>query len=856
MPPVKKSVIDTAERQLTQPLVSDHKRELDVVDFDDTDVRLGILALSSSVELQSLAYDRSFQRRMHLLYNLENYIDNYEDGLNASMLRKGQQDVFHDIYDFVRTRQDTDQTADTLRGYIKLPTGVGKTAIFSTLVDVLNKPLPNGDRRLKSLVLVPKLDLVEQTVGINGMRGFAQFGQDTTTSRYTAYEKDLTGDAVVMTYPSLVRAYKAGRLNKDMFDIIICDEAHRALGEETAKAFESIAGNSLVIGLTATPEYKTRHVSDLLPKEIHSLELREAIETGLLASVQCFAVTSDAKIKTIKSGEFNDAELEGLINDEWRNQQAVQFVKQFVEQGKQGIVSCVPGQDKKHANDMAALIEKELILDSKSGELRRIRALAITGETTERTDLYQQFEKRQYDVFTYVDVLTEGWDSEAASFLVNLRPTTSPVNAAQRLGRVLRRKKSHKVATIIEFIDDTSKPLHTFFHVIGETVITQGKLFGKTADSTQSSNSQNELDSAESDDPLEIRSLSEDIRRKLSEIDHVELASLLVGNLDVAEAPNGSVSVVSFAKSHGFSTAKFGDRLNKVGIEPFVAKLFGKAALCMTVEMQDEAVERIVNLRVEKATDDIKSIAAISRKIGMAQDIMLRLLEEADIPTVKARFGPKTALGLTEDSQRLFFDLPYFKIEEAKPGEESSTSLSNKIGISEATISKYIERATIPLVRRRIRGRIHDFILAEDVEIIEVEMMKRLARPSKEIISVVSLGEELGLTPPTIHKVVQRLGISTATYKFGKAGVGAGVTEEDKQVIIKAVEYSRDETHISVHDFAMELHVTRPTLLKMLSEMDLEPLKLLVGTGFVIPRDMREKIKSAIADGTISKRFK
>ncbi len=845
MPPIRKQEILSAENALGMPLVSEYKTQgIEALDFDENDIRLGVIAVADTIISPEVYEDRDLRTRLHLLYNLENYIDNHESGLITSQLRKGQQDVLHDVYDFIRTPPRSEDGVTVHRGFIKLPTGVGKTAIFSSLVDILNKPLSDSTAPLKSLVLVPKLDLVEQTVGTNGKRGFAQFGQGTSVSKYTAYEKDLTGDAVVMTYQSLARAWKSGVLTQGMFDLVICDEAHRALGEETAKAFEAIVGNGVTIGLTATPEYKTKHVSSLFPEEIHNLGLREAIETGLLSAVQCFAITSDAKIETIKSGDFTDTELSGLVENEWRNQRAVQFAKTFVEEGRQGLISCVPGGGTKHAQELAEQLKKEFIIDPKSGDLRRIKAMAMSGSVKDRQEIYSEFEAGEIDVFTYVDVLTEGWDSEVASFLINLRPTTSPVNATQRLGRVLRKSDKNKLATVIEFIDQTDKPLHTFFHILGEHEIKQGEIYGQPRSETRDSG-------ASSSDPEFMRveyDLSDELRELIAKIDHIQLASLIIERSTVDDAPEGSVSAVSFARQHEFSTSKFPYLLKKAGIEPILAKLGNKETLCLTPEMQELALQIVVGARPETAKDGVKSIAVISRELRMNQFIVERLIEEAAIPTITARFGPKIAKGLTQESQTLFYELPFLRMQDAPKDAMNVKALAAELGVSEITVAKFIKDEGIPVSKFKKKGKIVSYVLSADLDSVKTSLLDKLSRPPEGVVSVVQLGEELGLTPATMHRVVERLGIRTSKYKFGKAGVGAGLIKEDQLAIREAVEKSRDETNMSVVAFAARLHITKPTLLRVMKDLGLEPVKLLVGTGYVVPLHMRKTVESSLLD--------
>ena len=68
----------------------------------------------------------------------------------------------------------------------------------------------------------------------------------------------------VETYQWFVR--NAGSIS-DAYTIVICDEAHTALGEKTSGAIRAWSG-PIFIGMTATGALIARHVTDLFPTRI------------------------------------------------------------------------------------------------------------------------------------------------------------------------------------------------------------------------------------------------------------------------------------------------------------------------------------------------------------------------------------------------------------------------------------------------------------------------------------------------------------------------------------------------------------------------------------------------------------
>jgi superfamily II DNA/RNA helicase len=97
----------------------------------------------------------------------------------------------------------------------------------------------------------------------------------------------------------------------------------------------------------------------------------------------------------------------------------------------------------------------EQYVDDEDGIPRPMRVRAITSaiSAAERQKIYAELEKGTIDALTYIDVLTEGWDSQRANVIINARPTRSLVSARQRTGRILRNKADNRPALAIDIVD-------------------------------------------------------------------------------------------------------------------------------------------------------------------------------------------------------------------------------------------------------------------------------------------------------------------------------------------------------------------------------------------------------------------
>jgi len=399
------------------------------------------------------------------LHNLERYIS---DGNKADVLYKHQKAIIKDTTEFLRS--------GSRRGYIEAPTGTGKTVLFVTLAEAFSY---QAEKPPRILVVTPTKDLVRQTLGGSrndkGFAGFAPhmsvgtFYSDTPTAR-----RGLESQVTITTYASLVKLSampittvdeegkhhtKLVNLVDQHFDIIFLDEGHKALGASSRRIINDINSSALIIGFTATPDYHaSRSLESLLPSLIHRLDLKEAIELNMLSSVIPIAVpapTADAQQFSLSAlGEYENKSLKRLIYDTARNTMVVSMAALLIREGNTPIIACIPGDTMAHPHLLATMLAEQFV-DDKDGIPRPIRVRAITSSISAaaRQKIYAELENGTIDALTYIDVLTEGWDSQRANVIINARPTRSLVSARQRTGRILRNKSDNRPALAIDIVD-------------------------------------------------------------------------------------------------------------------------------------------------------------------------------------------------------------------------------------------------------------------------------------------------------------------------------------------------------------------------------------------------------------------
>jgi WhiB family redox-sensing transcriptional regulator len=344
-------------------------------------------------------------------------------------LREGQGPALQDIIEYVQSRE-----AHEVRGYVSMPTGSGKTVIFSEAVKQLDRP---------SLVLVPTRQLVDQTLAemrtripnkkINSLQGREQdHGQH---------------DVLVTTYSSI--AQKVDRPDFAIlpanYELVIMDEAHRSMGTMGRRYIEVKLGHAMHLGFTATEDYNNkRKLSNVLYDEVHKITVPEAVGLGMIAPyrVTSLDTLSDMSSVSVKIDDYDQKELQNVVQNPTRDKVIVQF---YVE-NLGGEKTMFNVNTIEHAEQLATRLRS-------SG----VNAAAIHGSMrkAEQKRLLKAYKDGDLMALCQARLLGEGFDEPSMSVAFNVTPTMSFVRSQQRSGRALRLdpNRPDKVALIIECID-------------------------------------------------------------------------------------------------------------------------------------------------------------------------------------------------------------------------------------------------------------------------------------------------------------------------------------------------------------------------------------------------------------------
>ena len=137
------------------------------------------------------------------------------------------------------------------RFWFEHATGAGKTVAALGFVE--------ASRTGGILILTHRRNLVDQFLGELRDRGY----RDRISPPLLAPKDCGDGPVTVETYQWFVR--NGGKIS-DAYTIVICDEAHTALGEKTSASI-SRWKEPVFVGMTATGALIARHVADLFPTQ-------------------------------------------------------------------------------------------------------------------------------------------------------------------------------------------------------------------------------------------------------------------------------------------------------------------------------------------------------------------------------------------------------------------------------------------------------------------------------------------------------------------------------------------------------------------------------------------------------------
>ncbi len=247
------------------------------------------------------------------------------------------------------------------------------------------------------------------------------------------------GDPItIQTYAWFAR--HVDEISRTAYQLVICDEAHTALGEKTSAAIRQFS-EPIYIGMTATEELIAKQVSDVFPASVDDLPLADAARRGLIAPLRNLRVPPVAAINSVPivSGDFEERALAAALDHEALNMAAATLYRERFGDTP-GIVYAA-GVD--HAYNLATAFRAAGVkAEAVSGRTPPVRLAAILAA----------YERGEIDVLINAMLLAEGWNSPRATVVMHLAPTASKRVYQQRIGRIMRIHPRKEAGVVVDFV--------------------------------------------------------------------------------------------------------------------------------------------------------------------------------------------------------------------------------------------------------------------------------------------------------------------------------------------------------------------------------------------------------------------
>ncbi len=287
-----------------------------------------------------------------------------------------------------------------LRTLLVLPTGCGKTIVFSKIIE---ERVSQGDR---VLVLTHRGELLEQAAD-------KLYKSTKLKCAVEKAEESCIGSwyrVVVGSVQSLMRDKRLSQFASDYFDTIIIDEAHHCLSDGYQKVLSHF-GNSKVCGVTATPDRSDRrNLGQYFESLAYQYSLPQAIKDGYLSPIKAMTLPLKIDISSVgmQNGDYKAGEL-GTALDPYLYSIADEMINNC--KGRKTVVFLPLVKTSQKFKD---------ILNEKG-----FNAVEVNGESSDRAQVLEDFDKGKYDVLCNSMLLTEGWDCPSVDCVIVLRPTKS-----------------------------------------------------------------------------------------------------------------------------------------------------------------------------------------------------------------------------------------------------------------------------------------------------------------------------------------------------------------------------------------------------------------------------------------------
>lgn len=318
------------------------------------------------------------------------------------------------------------------RTLLVLPTGTGKTIVFSKIIEDRVK---KGER---VLVIAHRGELLEQASD----KLYKSTGLKTATEKAEQTSLGSFYRVVVGSVQTMQREKRLNQFPPEYFDTIVIDEAHHAISDGYQRVLHHFE-DANVLGVTATPDRgDMRNLGSYFESLAYEYGLAEAIKSGYLSPIKALTIPLKLDLSNVKqqAGDFSTKDL-GTALDPYLEQIAEEMKKQCFNRKTVVFLPLV-----KTSQKFRDILNKH-----------GFKAAEVNGESADREQVLKDYEEGKYNVLCNSMLLTEGWDCPSVDCVIVLRPTKVRALYSQMVGRGTRLAPGKKELLLLDFLWHTER---------------------------------------------------------------------------------------------------------------------------------------------------------------------------------------------------------------------------------------------------------------------------------------------------------------------------------------------------------------------------------------------------------------
>ncbi len=330
---------------------------------------------------------------------------------------------------------------------LALPTGSGKTVIFSELI---------RHARFDVLVLAHRDELLSQAK--EKIEAALSRAGDTRRVEVEGGQNHASKKARVLV--ASIRSLHEDRIGQVLsgrdIRLVIYDECHHAVADANRAVLEAIGAfepnwPGTLVGFTATTRRADgRGLGEVFEEIVAERSLHEMISDGYLRPLRGLRIDTKVSIERVgmRGDDFELEALEDAVDVETRNQLVARSIIELCRD-RRTIAFCV---GVRHAENLSAALNH-----------LGLRAGIVCGEMPkpDRVRTLRMFREGKLQVITNVGVLTEGFDDPGVSAIAMVRPTRSESLYLQCVGRGMRLDPTASDCLVLDFVDLSSLDIVT-----------------------------------------------------------------------------------------------------------------------------------------------------------------------------------------------------------------------------------------------------------------------------------------------------------------------------------------------------------------------------------------------------------